>query len=301
MASIDVPVKRLMQSRIEDWIKFLVPECKEDWIKEMDASKVPAKKESRLDKLILIDSPDEKFILNIEPQGYLDYKMPARMLRYRADIWEHTIEIGLGMPSVKQAVIYFYKAHDNKKHFLVDKWEGEETLNYSYKAIKIWEIESDMIIKNKLEGLYPLIPLMDSGNDTDEEIMEKTVDVIKKVRTEAFKADLLAVMTILAGDKFTSELITKYVRREMLMSSPIYNEWVEEERREAAERATEKNTKDNIIYLLESKFEFVPSDVKTQIEAIDDISILKGLLKKLLTVSSIEEFEALLNKIKTLN
>lgn len=96
MANIDVPVKMLMQSRIEDWIKFLLPECEKDWIKEMDASKVPAKKDSRLDKLILIDSLDEKFILNIEPQGYLDYKMPARMLRYRADIWEYTMEIGVG-------------------------------------------------------------------------------------------------------------------------------------------------------------------------------------------------------------
>ena len=221
MANIDVPVKRLMQSRIEDWIQFLVPKCQKDWIKELDPSKVPAKKESRLDKLILIDSPKEKFILNIEPQGYLDYKMPARMLRYRADIWEHTIEVGLGMPSVKQAVIYFYKQHDNKQNRLVDEWEGEQTLDYSYKAIKIWEIASDQVINNQLEGLYPLIPLMDSGADTEEEIIEKTVEVIKKVETESFKADLLAVMTILAGDKFSSELVTKYVR------SFLYNKKVD--------------------------------------------------------------------------
>lgn len=240
MANIDVPVKRLMQSRIEDWIKFLVPKCKKDWMKAMDASKVPAKKESRLDKLILIDSPDEKFILNIEPQGYLDYKMPARILKYRADIWEYTMEIGLGMPSIKQAVIYFYKEHDNKKHFLVDGWDSEETLRYSYKAIRIWEIEKDIVINNKLEGLYPLLPLMDRCSETDEYIIQKTVEIIKNVEIESFRADLLAVMTILSGDKFTSELIRKYVRREMLMSSPIYNEWVEEERIEALKRLLKK-------------------------------------------------------------
>ena len=70
-----------MQSRIEDWIKLILPDCKAEWIKEMDTDKVPAKKESRLDKLILIDAPEGKSIINIEPQGYLDYKLPARMLR----------------------------------------------------------------------------------------------------------------------------------------------------------------------------------------------------------------------------
>lgn len=293
-----------MQSRIHDWIKFLIPECQADWIKEMDASKVPAKKESRLDKLILVDTPDEKFILNIEPQGYLDYKMPARMLRYRADIWEYTMEIGLGMPSVKQAVIYFHKEHDNKKNFLTDEWEGKQTLNYSYKVVKMWEIESAKVIEARLEGLYPLVPLMDSGTDTDEEILGKTVDVIKQVEMESLKADLLAVMAILAGEKFTSELISKYVRREMLMSSPIYEEWVAEERREAMERGIErgmeKATRENIMYLLETKFEFVPRDIKEEINSISDLSTLRGILKRMLTVDSIEEFQELLGKIKML-
>lgn len=85
------------------------------------------------------------------------------------------------------------------------------------------------------------------------------------------------------------------------MNSPMYNEWVEEERKEAAEKATKRATKDNIIYLLESKFEVIPSNIKRKVKEIDDISILKGLLKKLLTVSSIEEFEEFLNKVRMLS
>lgn len=110
---------------------------------------------------------------------------------------------------------------------------------------------------------------------------------------ESFRADLLAVMTILAGDKFSRELVRKYVRREMLMSSPIYNDWIEEERQEA----TQKATQDSIIYLLESKFDLVPSDVRTKISGIGDISILKGLLKKLLSVPNIGEFEDFIDTI----
>ncbi len=290
-----------MQSKIGDWVKLLVPGCDDDWVKEMDPSKVPAKKESRLDKLVLIDSPDERFILNIEPQGYLDYKMPARMLRYRADIWEYTMDIGLDMPSIKQAVIYFYKEHDNKKHFLVDECDGEETLKYSYEAIKIWEIKSNLVIDQKLEGLYPLIPLMDSGDDTEEEIIENTIEVINTVELTALRSDLLAVMTILAGEKFTSELVTKYVRREMLMGSPIYKEWVEEERKEAGMEAILMNTREKINEVLESEFVFVPKHIRAGIESIDDMNILDGLFSKSLKISNIEEFEELLNKAKMLS
>lgn len=54
-----------MQNRIENCVEFLIPECKKERIKEMNTDKIPSKKESRLDELILIDSPEERFILNM--------------------------------------------------------------------------------------------------------------------------------------------------------------------------------------------------------------------------------------------
>lgn len=305
-ANIDIPVKRLMQSRIEDWIKFLIPTCKKDWIKEMDASKVPPKKESRLDKLILIDSPEERFILNIEPQGYLDYTMSARMLRYRSDIWEYTISTGIGTPSIKQVVIYFYKHHDNKEYSLEDSWNNVKTLEFNYKAIKVWEIKKALIIERKLEGLYPLLPLMERENqETDEQVMEITIQTIKTVKNPSLQADLLAVMSILAGEKFTSELIKKYIRRDMLMNSPIYNEWVEEERREAAEKATKEATEKASIQiarkimkeLLEEKFDIIPRKISSKLDEIENIDDLQVLNKKIIKIDTIENFEKLVDKV----
>lgn len=81
------------------------------------------------------------------------------------------------------------------------------------------------------------------------------------------------------------------------MNSPLFKDWVSEERREA----TKNNSKETIIFLLETKFDLVPSTINEQIQDIDDLSILKGLTKKVLTVSSINEFEALLNEAKKLS
>ncbi|MBW9173602.1 Rpn family recombination-promoting nuclease/putative transposase [Clostridium estertheticum] len=297
MAKIDVPIKRLMQSRLEEWVEYLIPNCNREWITEMDAEKIPAKKESRLDKLIMIDAPNERYILNIEPQGYLDYKMPARMLRYKSDIWEYTIEKGMGIPSIKQVVIYFYKEHDNKQYILEDSWNGEETLKFSYKAIKIWEMEKDPVIKKKLIGLYPLIPLMGRNhNETDDELMEETVTTIKTVENEALQADLLAVTSILAGERLSNELVKKYIRRDMLMSSPLFNEWVEEERKEAAQKAQIETTRKNILALLSEKFDFVPKNIIESVMVIDDIAVLDWLVKKIIKVETIENFEHLIEE-----
>ncbi|APQ78761.1 MULTISPECIES: Rpn family recombination-promoting nuclease/putative transposase [Clostridium] len=302
MAKIDIPIKRLMQIRLKDWVKYLIPGCNTEWIKEMDTEKVPAKKESRLDKLILIDAPNERYILNIEPQGYLDHKMPARMLRYKSDIWEYTIDKGMGTPSIKQAVIYFYKEHDNKQYTLRDNWDGEKTLEFSYKAVKVWEMNKESVISKQLLGLYPLLPLMKRDlNETDEGILNQTICTIKTIQNESLKSDLLAVTSILASEKFTSQLVKKYIRREMLMNSSLFNEWVEEERKEAAEKASKESARKYILELLTEKFDFVSQDIRDTVSEINDIGVLDGLVKKIIKVNTIEEFKNLLEKAKKIS
>lgn len=301
MANIDIPIKRLMQSRVEDWVEYLMPNCEKDWIIALENEKIPAKNESRLDKLILIDAPEGRCILNIEPQGYFDSKMSARMLRYKSDIWEYTMEKGMGTPSIKQAVIYFFKEHDNKKYSLEDHWDEEETLKYSYKAIKVWEMRKEEIIKKKLLGLYPLIPLMKKGpKETDENVLEETILTISSVEDTALQADLFAVTSILAGEKFSKGFVKKYIRRNMLMKSSLFNEWVEEERKEATEKAEKDTTKRNILDLLSEKFDFVPNEVRESINTINDIGILDGLHKKIIKINTLEDFKVLLEKAKNL-
>ena len=166
-------------------------------------------------------------------------------------------------------------------------------------------MEKDPVIKKKLIGLYPLLPLMErNNNETDDGLMEETITTIKTVENEALQADLLAVTSILAGERFSNELVKKYIRRDMLMSSPLFNEWVEEERKEAAEKATEKATKEaqiettkkNILSWLSEKFDFVPKNIIESVLAIDDIAVLDWLHKKIIKVETIENFNHLIEE-----
>ena len=163
MPKIDLPIKRLLQQRPADWVKYVLPDCREDWIKPYYSDYVP-KQASRLDKVIAVDDPGGPCLINFEPMGYYDKKLPARMLRYRSDIWEATLSEDKGTPPIRQIVMFFYSEHENKNHRLTDYWGKTTMIEYTYRVIRVWEESRQYVIDNELVGLYPLLPLMKKEN-----------------------------------------------------------------------------------------------------------------------------------------
>jgi len=121
MPKIDLPVKRLVQRRSGDWVKFLQPGCREEWIKPFKSEYTP-KVQSKLDEVFIIEEPGNSYLVNFEPMGYFDAALPVRMMRYRSDLWEATLQNNKGSPPILQAVFFFYPEHDNKNHRLTDTW-----------------------------------------------------------------------------------------------------------------------------------------------------------------------------------
>lgn len=297
MAKTDIPSKRLMQLRPDDWAKLALKDNSELKMTEMKPDKNP-KVESRLDSLFWIENDNESFILNMEPQGYYEVSLPARMLRYRSDIWEYTMSKGMGAPSIRQAVILFYPKDDNKQHNLDDGKFDDSGISFSYAVIRIWELEKKYIIDSKLIGLYPLLPLMRvEPNETPDDIIEQSVKAIQTIENQGLRQDSLAAMSMMSEDKYSSELIQKYVGREMLMNSTLYKEWISED----LEQADKDRDKKRIIDALELKFDFISKDTRQYIKSINDQNIIDKLFDKAIETKSIEEFEELLNKVKSLD
>ncbi|HHW44107.1 MAG TPA: hypothetical protein GXX25_09945 [Desulfotomaculum sp.] len=102
MPKIDIPVKRLVQRRPGDWVKYLNPGCAEDRISPFKSEYIP-RAESRLDNVFEVEDPGGCYLVNFEPMGYHDVALPARMMRYRSDIWEATLNDRKGTPPIVQA------------------------------------------------------------------------------------------------------------------------------------------------------------------------------------------------------
>ncbi|CCQ97848.1 conserved hypothetical protein [[Clostridium] ultunense Esp] len=124
--------------------------------------------------------------------------------------------------------IYFYPAHDHGTHLLQEEWHGEKFLAYTYRVIRIWELSPQEIVENGWVGLYPLLPLMrrNMPRKIRKEALQFGVDAIMKVTDIALRRDLLAVMGVLAGEIYPKEWIHSMIRREMIMESPIYQDWM---------------------------------------------------------------------------
>jgi len=157
-------------------------QCQPDWIRPYQSDFVP-NKESRLDNVVEVVDPAGSYLVNMEPMGYYDVSLPARMMRYRSDIWESTLNEGKGTPHIHQVVIFFFPKDDNKNHHLSDSNGEEESVNFTYQVIRVWEQDRQLIIDQKLLGLYPLLTLMKSQEDEDpEHSLQESIKVIREIQ-----------------------------------------------------------------------------------------------------------------------
>ena len=110
--------------------------------------------------------------------------------------------------------------------------------------------------------------------ESPEEIIELTINTINTVEDEPLKSDLISVMSVISSKEFSKEMLKKYVRREMLMKSALYQEWIAEE------------------------FDYVTKEIKEKLNTINDEEILDSLFRKAVRIDSIESFETLLEKVQ---
>jgi len=299
MPKIDLPVKRLVQRCSYDWVKFLRPDCRQEWVKPFKSEYTP-KVQSKLDDVFMVEDPGGNYLVNFEPMGYFDTALPARMLRYRSDLWEATLQDKRDTPSILQAVFFFYPEHDNQNHRLIDYWEKLKTLEFTYRVIRVWEYPRQTVIDQELIGLYPLLPLM-KGKIEEEprQILRETFEVINRVKDKALRQDLLVVMGILAGGKYAAELVYSLIRREMVMESPIYQEWVKEEKIEAEARGRIEKAREAICKFMTKRFGIDPGETTQRIKQIPDLETLDNLMEELFAANTKEEAQVIIDRYIT--
>jgi hypothetical protein len=97
------------------------------------------------------------------------------------------------------------------------------------------------------------------------------------------------------------EIISRYIERSMLMKSSLFDDWMEEDRKETTKKTALKTTPKNIIDLLAEKFDFVPKVISEDIDSIDNSIVLDELLKKIIKINTVEEFKMLLERAKNID
>ncbi|MDD2443788.1 MAG: hypothetical protein PHS52_04740 [Desulfotomaculaceae bacterium] len=156
-----------------------------------------------------------------------------------------------------------------------------------------------------LVGLYPLLPLMkgDKEKESPEQALQESINAVQEVADESLRQDLLAAMAILAGGRFPERLVLSMIRREMVMESPIFREWVREEREEGkAEGILIGKTKgkaemahEAICMYLEVKFGDASQDLQQQVKKIRKLEALDKIINSIYKAGSPEEARAVID------
>ncbi|MCL5779536.1 MAG: hypothetical protein M1119_01015 [Firmicutes bacterium] len=195
-------------------------------------------------------------------------------------------------------VVFFFQDDDNGLHRLRDRWDGG-LLEYSYTVIRVWDERRQPVIARRLVGLYPLLPMMrgEDDDETPEQAMRESMAAVQEIEDEALQLDLLAVMAILAGGKYPSKVVLSMIRREMVMESPIFQEWVKEERAEAEARGEARGKKeawqDSICKYLEVRFGAASLGLQQQqVRGISSLDELNRIINNIYTAGTIEEAQA---------
>ncbi len=58
--------------------------------------------------------------------------------------------------------------------------------------------------------------------------------------------------------------------------------------------AMAKTNRENVLEVLSTRFEVLPPDLSSRLNQIEDLTLLKQLLKRAVTVASVDEFEQIL-------
>jgi len=128
----------------------------------------------------------------------------------------------------------------------------------------------------------------DREKEEPGQVLSESIATIQKVEDVFLRQDLLAAMAIMAGGRYAPELIRTMIRREMVMESPIYQEWVKEERAEAEARGIGKGKADAICKILNKRLGLDSLKLQQQVRTITSEPVLDWIFDEIVDITSKE-------------
>ncbi|MCS5697061.1 DUF4351 domain-containing protein, partial [Desulfofundulus thermocisternus] len=100
--------------------------------------------------------------------------------------------------------------------------------------------------------------------------------------------------------KYPPDLVLSMIRREMVMESPIFQEWVREERAEAEARGEARGKveakQDAICKYLRRRFGDASAGLQQEVREMTSLEVLDGIMEELFAANTLEEARAIIEE-----
>jgi predicted transposase YdaD len=277
----DTSTKKLISLAPDNWVRWVtnIPNIQAGEILSGEFQWIS--RES--DVLIRATSPEygEFLVLN-ELQLRYSSKMPRRMRSYAA-LAEEKYEL----PTYPVLINILQTTDVEIPTNFTSNLAGLRATQ-DYRVINLWEVDVSIPFQQPLPSLLPFVPILKGGND--ESIIREALQVLR--RDEQLN-QLETVLAFFATFVLESALVQEIMRWDMkvLHESP----WYQEILREGEARGEVQGIIISIEMNLEAKFGSQSLELMPRIRQINDLEELKGLLRTIITTTTIDDLEQALS------
>ena len=233
--------------------------------------------------VLVTDEDGRQLLVVLEVQSGWEPDVPVQLLEYRC---RYLLKYGVDTLS---CVLLLRPSRQ-----ATDFYEDPE-VSFHFRLARIYEFDAREIIREGSLCLMPFVPLMRHG----EELITEADRLLYESRLpRGDKADMLTAMAILSGlvsSQLPQSLLAR--RRDIMIESAAYDLIKQEGLQEGIEEGMLRKSREDVLEVLEARFDFIPKPVRTVISAIDDLDILKALLRKAITVESLDHFRQVMDDI----
>ena len=298
MAEFDTISKHLIQKYPSDFASFTLGREDVEVLAVIDTEQYTVEAR-QTDSLIRVRMDDEEVLVHNEFQttDSTNPQMPRRMAGYIG----HAIR-QYGLPIYSNVIYLRPNAGQRDPGHYIQEHLGYE-ITIRYRVIRLIEIEGERVLNSGDSGLIPFTPLMKppEGMASDVWLHQCIHTARTRPVARSYRADYLAGMVALSELVYASETISDIIFKEGIMDlireSSLFQSLTQQSREESFEQGERKSTLEDILEVLEIRFDMSESHpISAHIAAINDLQRLKQLHRSAIQVVSLEAFQHLLDE-----
>lgn len=222
------------------------------------------------DSVTFLQTANQILHIEFQTRPLSNPPIPLRMLDY-------SVRLKRQYRCAVVQVVVFLQEVTNQIAF-TEEYRDDTTI-HRYRVIRLWEQDSAMFLSNL--ALLPLAPL--TQTDSPQGLLAQVAQRIARISDSQQRQNLAGCTGILAGLRFKKELISQFLREELMQESVIYQDiW---------ERSRKQEALSFCMQLLNQRFVELDSLV---LERVQELSVeqLEALGRTLLNISEVADLVA---------
>ena len=279
----DIVAKDVIDTFPEDMLGFLMEGWDIEFLEHLD-SELTTVETRQMDSLIKVLLDGEEVLVHCEFQttDSTHSDMVQRTVDYLGRCYGR-----YGLPIFSHVIYLRPNAGRNDPGGYVQDVTGHRLI-VEYKVIRLIEVDGQSVLEAQQPGLLPFCPLMKPPAGTNALTwLNQCVEITKSLSLDApIRNNLLLDLWVMGGLVHDSDAIAHLFPEDIMQESSVYQDIIAK----GVQLGTKATVIEDILQILEIRFQATESSIQSALEAIDDTQRLKVLLREAVETPTLAAF-----------